>query len=354
MEFLERYSNIIEKHSMRVLILAGGFATRLWPLTEHRAKPLVPLAGKPMLSHLIEKIPKDIPLFLSTNFCFSEDFRKWQIDEFPQRNIQIVVEDSQNEREKKGALSAVIQFLEEFPSDEDLCVLAGDNYFGTDFQNFFDFFVQNPKIPAIAAHDIQDKIQASLFGVIVPRDEEYIDSFEEKPETPLSTLISTGAYIFPRSSFAMLSSYAKQAKDDLGGIFEYFLSHGTAVRYFSFLEKWFDVGSFPAFLEANKFLIGKSTIKGKEVLENQVEYKGSVFLGNGVRLSNVFLEDSIVLSNTTIKNAVIRKSIIGENVFLVGIDLEQKIIRDESYLIGEETFPPIDGSAPYSGENEPT
>ena len=329
---------------MRVLILAGGFATRLWPLTEHRAKPLVPLAGKAILSHLVEKIPEDIPIFLSTNFYFSEAFEKWRLKEFSKRSIQLVVEDSQNERQKKGALAAVVEFLQSFPSDsEDLCILAGDNYFGMEFQKFLDFFQKKPDIPAIAAHDIQNHEQASLFGVILKKDNEYVESFSEKPEKPLSTLVSTGAYIFPRSSLPLLSSYAETSKDDLGGIFEYFLSQGIAIRYYSFLEKWFDIGSFPAFLEANRSLIGEKVLKGECVKEENVEYRGSIFLGDGVSLSNVFIEDSIVLPNAVLKNAIIRKSVIGENVVLSGIDLEQKIIRDESYLVGEEKLPPIEG-----------
>lgn len=337
---------------MRVLILAGGFATRLWPLTEHRAKPLVPLAGKPMLSHLVEKIPTNIPLFLSTNACFAKDFEQWASTSFPNRQIQILVEDSQNEAEKKGALSAVAEFLERVPAEDDLCILAGDNYFGMAFQNFLDFFTEKPSFPILAAYDVKSLSEASLFGVVVPKDGEFVQNFEEKPEAPRSTLVSTGAYIFPAKVLPMLSAYAEKARDDLGGIFEHFLSHDLSVRYFAFSETWFDIGSFPAFLDANRFLIGKNVIKGTGNTEENVEYLGSVSLGNNVSLKNVLLEDSIVLSGAVLRNTIVRNSVIGENAVVSGIDLDQKIIRDESYLIDEDAFFPMDGSAPYSGEKE--
>ena len=57
---------------MRAFILAGGFATRLWPLTEKRAKPLLPLAGKPMITHIVEGLPKDMPVIVSTNDAFAK------------------------------------------------------------------------------------------------------------------------------------------------------------------------------------------------------------------------------------------------------------------------------------------
>jgi GTP:adenosylcobinamide-phosphate guanylyltransferase len=66
------------KIPMHAFILAGGFATRLWPLTEKRAKPLLPLAGKPLLTHLLEKIPRDIPVTVSTNAAFANGFSEWQ------------------------------------------------------------------------------------------------------------------------------------------------------------------------------------------------------------------------------------------------------------------------------------
>ena len=84
--------------TMHAFILAGGFATRLWPLTESRPKPLLPLAGKPILTHLIEKIPKDIPITVSTNAVFADAFHQWQSQVAKrQLPIRILIEDARHD-----------------------------------------------------------------------------------------------------------------------------------------------------------------------------------------------------------------------------------------------------------------
>ncbi|NTU69922.1 NTP transferase domain-containing protein, partial [bacterium] len=70
---------------MKAIILAGGFATRLWPLSEQRAKPLLPIAGKAIVSHLAESLPEDVELIISTNEQFEKSFKDWKNKHFPLR-----------------------------------------------------------------------------------------------------------------------------------------------------------------------------------------------------------------------------------------------------------------------------
>jgi len=70
---------------MKCIILAGGFATRLWPLTENKAKPLLHLKDRPLLSHLVQKLPVEMELIISTNAIFADDFYSWK-ESFPERN----------------------------------------------------------------------------------------------------------------------------------------------------------------------------------------------------------------------------------------------------------------------------
>lgn len=90
---------------MKCIILAGGFATRLWPLTENKAKPLLHLKDRPLVSHIVEKLPKDTEIIISTNAVFEDEFKKWT-ENFKDRNIKIFVEDSEGDEMKKGALGA--------------------------------------------------------------------------------------------------------------------------------------------------------------------------------------------------------------------------------------------------------
>ena len=139
---------------MRAFILAGGFATRLWPLTEKRAKPLLPLAGKPLLTHLVEKIPEGIGITVSTNSVFSDDFEAWKEDTRPayrpgrhktqDTRIEILIEDTGHEDEKLGALGAVAKWITEEKIDDDVLLIAGDNYVGFSIEAFIDKYMGSP------------------------------------------------------------------------------------------------------------------------------------------------------------------------------------------------------------------
>ncbi|MEI7511521.1 MAG: NDP-sugar synthase [Candidatus Peregrinibacteria bacterium] len=317
---------------MQVIILAGGFATRLWPLTEKRAKPLVPLAGKPIISWMVEKIPKEFPILISTNAVFANDFEEWK-KEFPDHPIEIFIEDSHGEGEKTGALAAVALCITQKNIEDNLLLLAGDNVFGFSFDDFCAQFLENPDLPILAAYDMHSLEEAKKFGVVIPDEKGMVKGFEEKPENPSSTLVSTGAYIFPKSLLFHILQYSKTHADNLGGIFEYFLQNKIPVRYFSFGEGWYDIGSFPAFLSANAEILGDRQIIGERVSLKNTELIGPVYIEDDAVLENVVLEESVVLKGATLRNTDIKHSVIGEQVTIDGIDFYGKIIRDGTFLV---------------------
>lgn len=312
---------------MKCIILAGGFATRLWPLTEKVPKPLVILNGKPLLSHVTDKIPNSIEIILSVNSALSEYFQVWQIQN-KNKNIRIYIEDAKNEGEKLGALFAVSKCIQENNIDEDLMILAGDNYFDFEIKDFIANYKSNP---LIAVYDIGDKKEASKFGVVIGKNG-VVQGFEEKPENPKSTLVSTGCYILPKDCLNNLCSFAENHRDNLGSVFEHFLKIEIPVEYYSFSGKWFDIGSFESYINAHKKISGEKVIRGENITEKNVQYSGAVYLGNNTKIKNALIEDSVILEGANIQNAEIRNSVVGKNVFIKGVDLEWKIIRDESFV----------------------
>lgn len=324
---------------MKCIILAGGFATRLWPLTENKAKPLLHLKDRSLISHIADGLPEDIEIIVSTNAVFEDEFNEWA-KKYPHRQIKIFVEDSKSDEFKKGALGATALVIEQLKIDEDLMLIAGDNYFGFKMPDFIKFYNNNP---LLAAYDIGSLESAKKFGVVVTKAAParldgrmclQVSEFQEKPQAPKSTLVSTGCYIFPKKNLMDIVDYAKKKNDDLGGIFEYLLQKGETIDVFSFREKWFDVGSFEGYLNANKVLLDNQIIEKNNVTkQGQNKFISGVFLGDNVTVTNSLIEGSVILNDCKILNCVIRNCIIDENCELTNIDLSHKMIRRGSVIL---------------------
>ncbi|MEM0215626.1 MAG: sugar phosphate nucleotidyltransferase, partial [Archaeoglobaceae archaeon] len=144
---------------MKAVIMAGGYATRLWPITKTRAKPLLPLGSKKIIDFVYEKlIDFDIPIILSTNKRFEEEFRSW----CKGKKVEIIAENTRNEEEKLGAVRALAEIAKEIK--EDLLVVAGDNVFTFSIKDFYKKF-ESIRKPMIALYDVGDFELAKRYGV---------------------------------------------------------------------------------------------------------------------------------------------------------------------------------------------
>lgn len=315
---------------MHAFILAGGFATRLWPLTEKRAKPLLPLAGKSLLSHIVEKLPEHLAITVSTNAAFADGFHEWKKGH-PDRTIQIVVEQTKSDQEKLGALGAVAQWISQSKIDDDVLLLTGDNYFGFSFDAFLAAYKEDT--PLLAAYDIGDREKAKAFGtVILKEDGRTIASFEEKPTSPKTNLVSTGCSVIPKTHLKLLQEYAHNHPDNVGGIFEEFLRRKIAVDCFTFAEPWFDIGSFEAYLEATRALVGKNILFSDSAQLTDTVCEGSVVLGKGSHVSGSELRDCVLFEGCRVTDCVLERCIIDDNCDLAGIDLSGKMLRAGTVL----------------------
>ena len=213
---------------MKCLILASGFGTRLYPLTRDTAKALIEYKGKPLLTHIVERVPHNIDILLVTNRKFEMDFRRWR--ENIDRKVGIGVEDVWTEKEKKGALGSLAFWVEQGNIKEDLLVLASDNYFEFDLSRFISTY--DGRNALVAVHDIGDKDRAGQFGV-VEVDKGRIVGCEEKPAFPKTSLVGIACYLFPPRLFAMLSRYHHEHPelDELGHFIAYLVKYDKVDAY---------------------------------------------------------------------------------------------------------------------------
>ncbi|MEI8230202.1 MAG: NDP-sugar synthase [Candidatus Peregrinibacteria bacterium] len=315
---------------MHAFILAGGFATRLWPLTEKRAKPLLPLAGKPIIDHLISNLPEGMPVTVSTNAAFAESFRTW-VNDGHHSNVRILIEHSRSDSEKLGALGAVAQWIEQEGITDDVLLLTGDNYCGFSFRDFLSHV--SPGVPLLAAHNIGDLDRARHFGIIIPApDSLHVEAFEEKPEKPRSTLVSTGCSVIPAQYLPLIVSFAQQKPDNVGGIFEEFLRQHIPVEFRAYTDPWFDIGSFHAYLEATLALVGEQVLLGEGAEISHSSSSGSVVLGKGSRVVDCELRNVILFDDCLVENCVLEDCILDNHCRLRGVDLTRKMLREGTEL----------------------
>jgi glucose-1-phosphate thymidylyltransferase len=227
---------------MKSLILASGFGTRLYPLTTFKAKALLEYGGKAAISHIVDKIPDDIDILVNTNKKFEADFRRWQ--DTVDRAITLCVEPVFTEKQAFGAVGSLNYWIRAKNIDDDLLVIASDNYFEFDLRKFIAAY--NGKNTLVAVYDVGDKAEAKRFGV-VQLDGHKIIEFVEKPAQPKSSLIAVACYILPPRIFPLLLQCCGQGKSDNLGNFISYLVETDEVRAYTFSDVWFDIGSLEVY-----------------------------------------------------------------------------------------------------------
>lgn len=322
---------------MQAFILAGGFATRLWPLTEKRAKPLLPLAGVPLIEYLVRDIPAGIPITVSTNAAFQDAFETWK-ETLGRKDVRILIEETRSDDEKLGALGATAQWIDHHDINEDILLLTGDNYCGFSMKTFLDAKI--PSETLIAVHDIKDLEKAKAFGTVItelppptPHSLLPVTAFEEKPIHPKTTLVSTGCALLPASALPVLVEYAKKKPDNVGGIFEELLRQNRPVHAFAFTEPWFDVGSFEAYLDATRALVGERIIGEEDADMEQTICRGSVVLGKNSTVKKSQLWDTVTFEDCDIEHCTLRNCILDRGCVLRNVELHGKMLREGTRLV---------------------
>lgn len=312
---------------MKALILAGGFATRLRPLTNDKAKPLLPIADRPIISHIVDRLPLDMPIIVSTNAAFRADFEAWR-KTHPERDITIFVEPAASNDVKVGALGAVSLAIETHKINEDLLVIGGDNIFSFSID---DFLASGSGQPLLAVYDIADLEAAKRYGVVIA-DGRRVVSFQEKPPEPKSSLVSTCCYHFPAAFLPQLREAAKLTPDRLGSVFEYFLNQGIESHVFSFAEYWNDIGSLDAYIDAHVRLGHPSIPELLLSPELHNVFEGVNCIHPPCAMKNCRVKDSIIFGGGKFENCRIESSVIDRDCDLKNVEILHRIVEQKTVL----------------------
>jgi glucose-1-phosphate thymidylyltransferase len=247
---------------MKVIILAAGYATRLYPLTLNQPKPLLPVAGKPMLEHVLDNLAPISGIdhiYVVTNAKFAGHFRQWAADyRLKQANLEITVCDdhSTDDTNKLGAIGDINFVLQSQNVDAEVIVVAGDNLF-SDPLNDFGKFCREKHAPVLALYDVGNLEEIKKYNAISVDGEGRITFFEEKPKHPTSTLTGIALYYYPRHTIPLLKQYLAEGNNpDQPGRLVQWLYPRTAFYTWRVPGLWFDIGSKETLEEANQ-IFGK-------------------------------------------------------------------------------------------------
>ncbi|MBD3379979.1 MAG: NTP transferase domain-containing protein [Candidatus Omnitrophica bacterium] len=230
---------------MKGLILAAGYGTRLYPLTLDRPKPLVKVGGQTILERLLRKIEslQDCDeVYIVTNDKFYDMIVKWVRDRDFSVALKVLNDLTRSNDDRLGAIGDINLVMEKEKPADDVLILAGDNLFEFDIQDFVRFARDKKKF-SVALFDVADRKMAQKYGIVSLDNEKRVDDFQEKPENPKSTLASTGIYYMPEENISMLSDYMKKdTVKDAPGNFVKWVAENDGVYGYVFTEGWYDIG----------------------------------------------------------------------------------------------------------------
>ena len=243
---------------MKLIILAAGYATRLYPLTLNQPKPLLHVAGKPMLEHVVDHVASIGSIdhaYIVTNAKFVSHFEGWA-EEYRRPNLNfgftIVNDKSTDDSNKLGAIGDLNLVMTKHQLNDDIMVVGGDNLFSNDLADF-GAFCERMRSPVTAVYDVGDLEAIKKYNAIEIDAESRITFFEEKPAVPKSTLTGIALYYYPTSALPLIRQYIEEGNnpDQPGRLVQWMY---TRVPFYVWKVPglWYDVGSIETLEEANQ------------------------------------------------------------------------------------------------------
>ncbi|HVR86346.1 MAG TPA: nucleotidyltransferase family protein [Planctomycetota bacterium] len=242
---------------MDALILGAGYATRLYPLTKSRPKPLLPVGGVPIIERICRQLTELNPLetiYIVSNHTFVDQYEAWLTDygrRHPSPPLIALYDDQTTTPDNRlGAIGDIRFVIEHAALQNDLLVIAGDNLIDGSLTEF----VASAKTrgTTVGLKDFRRPEKVSLYGVVELSPDERIVGFEEKPTQPRSTSVAVGLYYFPRKTLPLVQQYLDSGlSKDAPGYYLQWLHRVTPVFGFTLPGDWYDIGDLDSYRQAD-------------------------------------------------------------------------------------------------------
>jgi glucose-1-phosphate thymidylyltransferase len=240
---------------MKCVLLAAGYATRLYPLTKNMPKSLLPVGNRTILERILEKVElvdeiDEVVLVSNARFAgqFSAFARTWRGG----KRLEIMDDGTTDNDNRLGAIADLKLAVDRRGIDEDTMVLAGDNLFDFGLDDFARFFRQK-KADCITSHRLEDISELRRTGVVELSEDRRVLSFQEKPAEPKSTWAVPPFYLYRRETLPLLGDYLAAGENpDAPGNFVPWLASRLPVYAFTFEGRRYDIGNLDSYEEAQR------------------------------------------------------------------------------------------------------
>ena len=236
---------------MTCIILAAGYATRMYPLTLNYPKPLLEVGGKKIIDWLIEDLEKAgvERTVVVSNHKFISQFQAWAEG---RENIIVLDDGSEDNDHRLGAVKDIEFAIEEANIDDDIVVLAGDNVLNFSLSSFIDYG-REKKTSCIMRHEEKDKNKLRKTGVIEIDEDELVLNMEEKPKEPKSNWAVPPFYYYTKEDKDLIKEgIASGCGTDAPGSFVSWLVKTRPVHAYRMIGERFDVGSIEGYEKIKK------------------------------------------------------------------------------------------------------
>lgn len=240
---------------MKNVILAAGYATRLYPLTENFPKPLLKVGSRNILQRLLDDIdalPEIDEHIIVTNHRFAPMFEEWLATKEYSRPVYVIDDGTVDNVSRLGAVRDLLLAIEKRDIDDDIMVLAADNILEFSLRGFVDYF--NAKgTSVIMCHNEPELKKLQRTGVIAVDGDMKVLEMQEKPEVPVSSLAVPPFYIYSRKDLPLIVDCIDHGCGfDAPGNLAHYLADASVLHAWPMPAPRFDIGSLDSYEEAQR------------------------------------------------------------------------------------------------------
>lgn len=313
---------------MKAIIPVAGIGSRLRPHTHTQPKALVPVAGKPILGHIIDSITEvGITEFVFVIGYLGDKIQSYVSETYPNLSKSFVVQ-----AQKEGIGHAIWTAKELIDDNDEILIVLGDTIFDVNLKEF----VSLP-YSAVGIKKVEDPRN---FGVVEMGEDGYITRLVEKPNIPKSNMAMVGIYKIKEAK-SLMNALNHLIETDtrthnefqLTDALMHMVSEGLKLKSFK-VEEWYDCGKKEVLLATNAMLLSRLQKKDNPVFENTIIIH-PVSIPASCRIQNSIIGPNVSIGeNTYVDHSILKNSIIGSYSQLEDVVLRDSLVGNDASLKG--------------------